>query len=68
MRRAFAAVLLCLIALLPLSGASPADEALYGFTSATSPAERDWENKFRSIPDTKILRDSMQRLSARPAR
>src|SRR5689334_7492558 len=55
-----------LITLLPLSAAGPDDEPLYGFTAASSRSERDWENKFRAIPDPKILRDSMQRLSARP--
>ena len=66
MRRVLSAILLLLAALLPLSAASPDDEALYGFTAASSKTERDWENKFRAIPDPKILRDSMQRLSARP--
>jgi N-acetylated-alpha-linked acidic dipeptidase len=66
MRRTLLTSLICLIALLPLSAASPEDEALYGFTAASSKAERNWENKFRAIPDPKIMRDSMQRLSARP--
>jgi N-acetylated-alpha-linked acidic dipeptidase len=66
MRRAFFAALLCLVALLPLSAASPDDEALYGFTTASSKTERDLEKTFRDIPDPKIMRDSMQRLSARP--
>ena len=59
--------LLCLIILLPLSAANPdSDEPLYGFTTASSPAQRDWENKFRAIPSPQVLRDTMQRLSARP--
>ena len=66
MRRVMFIALICLIALLPLSAASPDDDTLFGFTSATSHAERDWENKFRAIPDPKNLRDYMQRLSARP--
>jgi N-acetylated-alpha-linked acidic dipeptidase len=66
MRRALFIAPICLIALLPLSAASPDEEALYGFTAASSHTERDWENKFRAIPDAKNLRDSMQRLSARP--
>ncbi len=66
MRRALSALLLCLVALLPLSAASPDDETLYGFTAASSRAERDLETTFRKIPDAKILRDSMQRLSAHP--
>ncbi|HKD79952.1 MAG TPA: transferrin receptor-like dimerization domain-containing protein [Candidatus Angelobacter sp.] len=66
MRRVFSAILLCLIAMLPLSAASPDDEALYGFTSSTSHTERDWENTFRKIPDPGNMRDYMQRLSAHP--
>src|SRR5262249_17516011 len=66
MSRLFAAALVCLIALLPLSATAPDDEALYGFTAASSRTERDWEKKFRAIPDPKILRDNMQRLGARP--
>ncbi|HKV93294.1 MAG TPA: M28 family metallopeptidase [Candidatus Angelobacter sp.] len=66
MHRVLAAAFLCLIALLPLSATSPDDEPLYGFTASSSRAERDLENTFRKIPDPKILRDSMQRLSAHP--
>ena len=66
MRRTLITALLCLIALLPLSAASPEDDTIYGFTAASSHAERDVENKFRTIPDPKNLRDYMQRLSARP--
>ncbi|HMF89208.1 MAG TPA: transferrin receptor-like dimerization domain-containing protein [Candidatus Angelobacter sp.] len=66
MRRAVFAVLLSIFVLLPLSAANNDDQPLYGFTPASSKAQREWENKFRAIPDAKILRDSMQRLSARP--
>jgi N-acetylated-alpha-linked acidic dipeptidase len=66
MRRALFTALICLIALLPLSAANTDDDTLYGFTAAGSKTERDWENKFRAIPDPKILKDSMQKLSARP--
>lgn len=66
MRRPLLAVLICMIALLPLSAAAPDDEPLYGFTAAASRVERGWESKFRAIPDPEILRASMQRLSARP--
>lgn len=66
MSRVFLSALLCLTVLLPLSAANNDDEPLYGFTAASSRAERDWENKLRAIPDPKILRDTMQRLSARP--
>jgi len=66
MRRVFFAILLTFVSLLPLSAASRDDEPLFGFTAASSPAERDWETKFRAIPSPQIMRDSMQRLSARP--
>src|SRR6267154_1652229 len=66
MRRVLFTALICLIALMPLSAANSDDDALYGFTTSTSHTERDWENKFRAIPDPKNLRDYMQRLSARP--
>jgi N-acetylated-alpha-linked acidic dipeptidase len=41
-------------------------EPLLGFTASSSAQERQWEDKFKSIPDPKLLRDYMQRLSARP--
>ena len=56
MRRVLFTALICLIALLPLSAASSDDDTLFGFTSATSHTERDWENKFRAIPDPKNSR------------
>jgi len=43
---------------------SPAN--LDGYSPAHAAIERDWEAKFRAIPDPRILRDNMQRLSARP--
>src|SRR5471032_3025461 len=70
MHRRSVLVLLCAAFILVTnSGASPVvgdDDALYGFTSATSRAERDWENKFKAVPDPAIMRENMQRLSARP--
>src|SRR5947209_1787204 len=65
MKRAFVSVLFCLTILLPALAAND-DEPLFGFTAASSKAERDWENKFRAIPSPQILKDTMQRLSARP--
>src|SRR5207237_5553638 len=62
MRRFLLAALITLIALLPLSASNSDDEALFGFAAATSHTERDWENKFRAIPDPKNLRDYMQKL------
>ena len=46
--------------------ASTADAPLRGFSQANASAERDWEAKFRAIPDPARMRESMRRLSARP--
>src|SRR5271170_77119 len=46
------------------SSAAPAQ--LLGYTAQTSTAERDWEAKFRAIPDPANLKEYMRRLSARP--
>src|SRR5215469_13946195 len=43
-----------------------AHDTLYGFTPASSRTQRGWEEKFRAIPDPKVLRETMLRLSARP--
>ena len=66
MRRAILAAMLSLFVLLPSSGASNQEDPLYGFTATGSATERDWENKFRALPSPAIMRDSMQRLAARP--
>ncbi|HKS74441.1 MAG TPA: M28 family metallopeptidase [Terriglobales bacterium] len=65
--RVGAKLLLLLSASVLLLGAS-SDEApvLRGYSSASSQTERDWEGKFRAIPNQQNLRDYMQRLSARP--
>ena len=55
-----------IFALLQPSMAANPPANLDGYSPAHSTAERDWEAKFRAIPDPKILRDNMQRLSARP--
>ena len=39
---------------------------LRGYSSAAARTEREWEAKFRAIPDPAALRAYMQRLSARP--
>jgi N-acetylated-alpha-linked acidic dipeptidase len=64
--RQFAAVIL-IFTLASSSPAFGADEApLLGFSPRSSQAERDWEKKFRAIPDPANLREYMQHLSARP--
>ena len=37
-----------------------------GFTLASAKIEREWETKFRAIPEPARMRESMRRLSARP--
>jgi N-acetylated-alpha-linked acidic dipeptidase len=61
--KSFSAVLLCL-ALLAVAWSQTAP--LRGYFGDSSRAERDWESKFRALPDTANLRADMQRLSARP--
>src|ERR1035437_8473441 len=39
---------------------------LRGYSSTAERTEREWEAKFRAIPDPAALRAYMQRLSARP--
>ncbi len=47
--------------------AFPADAPpLAGYSADSARAERDWEAKFRAVPDPANLRAYMQRLSARP--
>jgi len=40
--------------------------ALVGYAPRSSQSEREWEAKFRAIPDPANLREYMRRLSARP--
>lgn len=59
--------LLILLSFIPVFTVRAADDKpMYGYLSQSSQVERDWENKFRAIPDPKLMRDYMQRLSARP--
>jgi len=55
-----------ILAMLQLGSAANNPEPMDGYSPAHAATERDWETKFRSIPDTSILRDSMQHLSAWP--
>ncbi|GAC1644434.1 MAG: transferrin receptor-like dimerization domain-containing protein [Acidobacteriaceae bacterium] len=41
-------------------------ETLRGYTAEHSATELQWEQKFRTLPDTGRLRENMRRLSARP--
>jgi N-acetylated-alpha-linked acidic dipeptidase len=55
---------LCFCLSAPL--ALPADTPLAGYSADSARVERDWEAKFRAIPDPAKLREYMQRMSARP--
>jgi N-acetylated-alpha-linked acidic dipeptidase len=37
-----------------------------GFTAQSSPAEVNWEQRFKSMPDPQRMRANMERLSAHP--
>lgn len=54
-----------LLALSPLAQQQDGG-TLRGFTPQSARAEREWEAKFRALPDTARLRAYMRRLSARP--
>src|SRR6266446_5763637 len=61
------ALLFAMPAALPRLHSTSSDEpVLPGFTSESSRAERQWEEKFKAIPNPQLMRDYMQRLSARP--
>jgi len=52
---------------LPWLSSSLSDETvLSGFSADSSRAERQWEEKFKAIPNPQFMRDYMQRLSALP--
>src|SRR6478752_2529974 len=60
---------LCLLALscfLLLAASSDTEQALHGYSAASSRSQREWETKFRAIPEPQNLHDYMQRLAARP--
>ena len=42
------------------------DRPLRGFTTANAKLEREWETKFRAIPEPARMREAMRRLSLRP--
>jgi N-acetylated-alpha-linked acidic dipeptidase len=69
MRRSILAVLVIgsfLHSAIADSPESKAADALDGFSTQHARTERDWENKFRALPDGQKQRDYMQLLSARP--
>ena len=60
--RPLAVVLLCSV----FAGASPADDPMRGFASASARSQREWETKFMSIPEPARMRAAMERLTMRP--
>src|SRR5579864_4042033 len=64
--RRFAAVLWMVALVFPSGSFAGDDSTLVGYSSSSSKTERDWEEKFRAIPDPANLREYMRRLSARP--
>ena len=50
--------------LFPRATREPA--GIRGFTAESAKVQREWETKFRAIPEPARLRESMRRLAARP--
>ena len=65
MRRGAAAVLILVLTFPNLSFGAD-EKTLTGYSPQSSQTERDWETKFRAVPDPANLREYMRRLSARP--
>jgi N-acetylated-alpha-linked acidic dipeptidase len=59
-------LLLAFLALTGISAATDTNPTMRGYSDAAAKVERDWETRFRAIPDPQRLRAAMQRLSARP--
>src|SRR3982074_3290019 len=66
MRSGARLLLLALSCFLLLAASPETAQPLNGYSAATSRTQRDWETKFRTVPEPQNLRDYMQRLSARP--
>ena len=64
--RRLAAVLLVFTLVLPSTMFAADDTPLSGYSTRSSQTEREWETKFRAIPDPANLREYMKHLSARP--
>jgi N-acetylated-alpha-linked acidic dipeptidase len=65
MRRASALVLLSVITCLPTVGSGQEDR-FPGFAGTSTRLQREWEQAFRGLPDPQLMRETMQRLTARP--
>jgi N-acetylated-alpha-linked acidic dipeptidase len=60
------ALLLTFVMLFPFSLFAQSPDSLRGFSPNSSKSQRDWETKFRDIPQPNNMREYMRRLSARP--
>jgi N-acetylated-alpha-linked acidic dipeptidase len=49
-----------------VAAAPPPSGDILGFTHTSAQVQRDWENKFRALPDPARMRADMKLLSARP--
>src|SRR5690242_2677029 len=57
---------LCLLTPVAAPARSDNQVPLVGYSSEAARGEREWEAKFRAVPSQAVLRETMQRLSARP--
>src|SRR5450631_4000798 len=64
--RPFSAMVLIFTLIFPSLSFGADQAALVGYSPRASQSEREWETKFRAIPDPANLREYMRRLSARP--
>jgi N-acetylated-alpha-linked acidic dipeptidase len=64
--RPFAAIVLVFTLTFPSLSFGADQSVLVGYSPRASQSERDWEAKFRAIPEPSNLREYMRRLSARP--
>ena len=64
--RRFAAVVLAFGLMMPSVSLGADTAPLAGFSAQSSQTERDWEMKFRAIPDPASMLENMRLLSARP--
>jgi N-acetylated-alpha-linked acidic dipeptidase len=60
------ALLLTFAMVFPYSLLAESPDSLRGFSPTSSKTERDWEAKFRDIPEPNNMREYMRHLSARP--
>ena len=59
-------VALLVLATFQLGSAATTPETTDGYSPKHAAVEREWESRFRNLPDPNTMRDSMQRLSAHP--